>query len=279
MNDCPKVTIITPIHRDRNTLLQTIESVCTQTYPNIQYIINDDGPYCVDDSISDTVAAYGTIKEFRLIHNQENMGISYTLNRAIEESDGEYVFNIADDDCFYDENVIMDWVQEFIRTGALVMTAKRAVYDNSMSEELGIDPPQIMIDRINNLSCMELFEQMSGHNYISGCVTAKKRELFDEWYGKYIEDYRTIEDYPSNMLLLRNEVKIFFFDRIVLKYRSGGASSAVNIDKLYFEESDRIFYREIYPYVRSKLRALFKYHWWKHSVRKYKKMSKQQSRS
>ena len=248
--------------------METVASVCKQNYPDIQYIIVDDGPNCVDDEITQYIEGFDSITDFILLRNPGNMGISYSLNRAIDVASGEIIFNIADDDCFYDNNVIKDWVSEFIKTGAMAMTAFRAVYDNAMSKQLRIEPTDKIVEKIRALSNEELFEEMTGYNYIFGCVTAKRRQLFDEDYGKYNPDYRTIEDYSSNMILLRNGVRFVFFDRIVLKYREGGNSSVTSINKAYLKESDMLFRREILPFTKSKIKAIAKYWNWKHGLKK-----------
>ena len=267
----PAVTIITPVYKKRGTLQDTVRSVCNQTYPFIQYLIVDDGPGSVEDNIVDFIHSLNEKVDVKVIHNDENRGTSYSLNKAIKESYGEYVFNIADDDCFSSDNVITDWVSDFIRTGAEVMTAKRAVYDRTMTIKDRIEPPESVTEMIKTLSNKDLFDEMSGYNLIFGSVTAKKRTIFDKPYGLYDERYRIIEDYSSNMLLLRNGVKFVFFDYIVLNYRSGGISSIEGIDKAYLRESDMIFKNEILPFVSSKFKAIRKYRRWKKTLMKEKK--------
>ena len=267
----PKITIITSIYKRRETVKDTIKSVCSQTYPSIQYIIVDDGPQSVDDEIADFIHSLNDGIDVKIIRNDSNRGTSYSLNRAVGESEGEYIFNISDDDCFSDDNVIMDWVSEFIKTGADVITAKRAVYDITMTNMEGIEPSDSVAEKIKTMSCKELFDEMSGYNYIFGCVTAKRKSLFDKPYGRYNEKYRIIEDYSSNMILLRNNVTILFFDRVVINYRKGGISSAEQINKTYLKESDEIFRKEILPYVSSKLKAIRRYRKWKKDVLSFKK--------
>lgn len=263
----PKVTVITPVYRKRETIMDTIKSVCTQTYPDIQFIIVDDGPYSVDESIGDYIESFNTISDYLIIHNERNMGTSFSLNRGVEESKGDIIFNIADDDCFYDSDVIMDWVMEFTKTDAEVITCKRAIYDKTLLHFDRIDPSDEVFEKIKTMTNQELFDEMSGYNLIFGSVTAKKRSLFEKPYGKYSTDYHIIEDYSSNMVLLRNGVKFYFYDRVAIKYREGGVSSAGNIDSVYLKESNRLFKREILPFVSSKIKSIYKYERWKMGVK------------
>ncbi len=113
-------------------------------------------------------------------------------------------------------------------------------------------------------------EKMSGYNLIFGCVTAKKRSIFED-IGYYNPSYTLIEDYPYNMKLLRNGIKIQTYDRIVINYSKGGISDIDCIDSKYLIESDIIFENEIKPYVRNKLLALYKYNRWKKIVSRNKR--------
>ncbi len=260
--ECPLVTIITPVYRYRPTIKECIQSVMSQDYCKIEYIIIDDGPGSVDE---DEIKPWLTRNDVsvKIIHNEKNEGISETLNIGIRNSSGDIIFNLADDDEFYDSQVIKDWVNQFIKTGAEVITARRSIIVNGVEES--VSPSLRQIKMIERKSCRLLLETMSGHNDIFGSVTAKRRSLFEAGYY-YNPNYRLIEDYPHNMLLLRNKKKIHTYDRIVIKYRVGGISDKANINEKYLEESDRIFDNEILPYVRCKMLALHKYRKWKKSI-------------
>ncbi|MDE7372946.1 MAG: hypothetical protein K2N18_02675 [Clostridia bacterium] len=124
---------------------------------------------------------------------------------------------------------------------------------------------------------------MSSYNIIFGCCTARTKANY-ELLGGYDEQYPLIEDYPSNMKLLRQGVKILYWDRIVINYRSGGISSQGNISDNYLEESDKIFNHEILPYVSNKKKARKNYSKWKKGtkitkdrLRLAKKLNKEKS--
>ena len=130
-----------------------------------------------------------------------------------------------------------------------------------------IQPSFKQLEKIQKMTCEKLLENMSGYNLIFGSVTAKKRVVF-ETIGYYDSQYMLIEDYPYNMKLLRSGVKISTFDRIVIRYSTGGISDKKNIDRKYLDESDKIFRNEIKPYVKHKYLSLFKYNRWKRKVKK-----------
>ena len=72
-----------------------------QDYEKIEYVIIDDGPYSVDDNIVMQWATREDI-DFKIIHNEVNKGVSEALNIGIHNSEGEIIFNLADDDTFFD---------------------------------------------------------------------------------------------------------------------------------------------------------------------------------
>lgn len=261
----PMVTIITPVYKKRNTIIESINSVLLQDYSKIEYIIVDDGPNSViDDELLPLF--FNSPIELHIMHNKINMGTPYSLNKAISAASGDYVINLADDDVLIDSKVVSDWVHEFIVSGADIITAKCAMYDDTLDNLLQFLPSSKDIESIKNSTPEELFELMVGHNFILGSITAKTRSFLLTEIGMYNEMYHIIEDYPSIMVALRNNIHVHFFDRIVIKYRDGGISSPPNINGKYLRESDLIFRREILPYTRHKIKAFASYRRWKRSV-------------
>lgn len=269
-NDTPRVSVITTVYKNRYTLNDAVLSVITQDYPNIQYIIVDDGPNSVCDTDIDKLVSHSTLKPI-IIHNKENLGISAALNEAMNLAEGEYIFNLADDDIFYDSQVISDWVHEFLISKANVIYARYAAYSQDLCTEQFIGPTEQIVTNVCNLNSQDLFELCAGHNIILGCSVAKKRTFID-LIGGYDTKYRLIEDYPMILRTLRNGERIHFFDRIVIKHRVGGISAPKNIDKAYFLESDEIFKIEILPYVNSKFKAYKKYIQWKRNIKKIQRI-------
>jgi GT2 family glycosyltransferase len=265
----PLVTVVTSVYRKRESIFECIESVCIQRYPKIEYILIDDGPNSVDEAeIRPYLDSSENIIRYTIVHNCENLGISSSLNVATNLSEGKYVFNLADDDCFYDQNVLGDWVEEFERTGADIITAKRAVFDGKLSIQKRIDPDEKTIKHLVFDSPSQLFEKMCAHNIIFGCSTAKSRKILTQY--PYDSRYRIIEDYPVALRMLRKGIKIYFYDRIVIRYREGGTSNVCNIDRAYMKESNRIFMRDVLPYAHKKIKAILAYLRWKRSMKKQK---------
>ncbi|MDE6302433.1 MAG: glycosyltransferase, partial [Clostridia bacterium] len=261
----PLITVITPSYNNAATIFQTIDSVLSQDYPFIQYIISDDHS---ENFRREDIENYihrnnrGNIVEVLVQQTPKNLGISGNLNSAFSHAKGQYIFNVAADDTFYCDTILTEWVQEFEKSGAQVITALRAVCDEHLEKVLYIAPSAKEINIIKNSTPSQLFEAMSGRNMVFGCCTARTKQSYELING-YDEKYPFIEDYPANMKLLRANIPILFWNRIVINYRIGGISSSGRINDAYLKMSEEIFDNEILPYSKNKKRAKREYKLWR----------------
>ncbi|MDO4973577.1 MAG: glycosyltransferase [Eubacteriales bacterium] len=267
MTDKPLVTLLIPVYNSPD-LFCALESVRKQTYRPLQFILINDCSLNFDEQ---RVRTYFAAPEkdftFLLLQNEKNLGTVRSLNRGLALADGKYIFNLASDDAFFDENVLADWVAAFEQTDFDLLTARRAVYDRSLEKVLTVLPTEKAITRIKSASGQELFEYLAKENQVSGACTAWRAESL-RGLGLFDEHYRLIEDYPAYLKLLREGGKIGFFDRIVVRYRSGGGSAeGQSVSEDFAHDFIEIFQREIIPYVKKPLLAKARIARWKKSVR------------
>lgn len=90
--DYPKVTIITPTYNRADLLPEVIESVLNQNYPNLQYVIVDDGS---TDNTREVVTRYGS--QITYVY-QENKGEAGAVNTGWALAEGEFTCIINSDD-------------------------------------------------------------------------------------------------------------------------------------------------------------------------------------
>jgi len=100
------VTIGIPAYRVENYIRRTMESVLSQIYPNIEFLIIDDGS---DDK---TLEVIKSIKkshprggDIRILSHDSNLGVSETRNHIIDEAQGDYLYFVDSDDMI-DSNTI-----------------------------------------------------------------------------------------------------------------------------------------------------------------------------
>ena len=94
----PRVSVIIPCYNVERYIAQTVQSVLTQTYQDLEIILVD------DHSTDGTLALVRQVadRRLRLFSNPENRGPSYTRNRGIAEARGEWLAILDSDDWWAD---------------------------------------------------------------------------------------------------------------------------------------------------------------------------------
>ncbi len=257
------VTVITAAYNS-DYIMESINSVLNQTYSKIQYIIIDDGSQYF--SMSKVEKFIEINKRYNLVgyiilQNDKNIGTVKTLNKGIKLSKGEYIFNLAADDVFMNNDVIKGWVSKFKKERVQILTGIRVVYDITLNNMKCILPTADEIKILESGDSRKVFKRLLKSNFILGCCTAMSKELINE-IGLYDEEYFLLEDYPLMLKLSRKGIKIGFWNQPVVKYRLGGVSTPEKFNPIYQHDSKLVLEKEILPYVRHPFYARVLYTKW-----------------
>ena len=98
----PLVTVIIPSYNHGQYIKQAIESVLSQSYSNIEIIINDDGS---TDNSHEIISQYKNIQNIHIILNKINRNQGVVLNESIAMSNGEYICILPSDDWFLKDKI------------------------------------------------------------------------------------------------------------------------------------------------------------------------------
>lgn len=112
MYDIGKVSLIVPIYNSAMYLSHCIESICHQSYKNIELILVNDGS--TDNSL-EICKYYSNKYDFIKIITQKNSGVSAARNAGIRISTGEY-FTFVDSDDWLDNETVkiaLDYLQKY----------------------------------------------------------------------------------------------------------------------------------------------------------------------
>ena len=93
-----KVSVIMSAYNNQEFVSQAIESILNQTFANFEFIIVNDGS---SDNTEKIIAQYQKRDSRIIIINQENNGLTKSLNTAIHNAKGEYVARQDADDVSY----------------------------------------------------------------------------------------------------------------------------------------------------------------------------------
>ena len=88
----PLVTVITPTYNRADFIVETVESVLGQNYPNLEYLVIDDG------STDDTEKRLAPYLDRLTYLRHDNMGETKTVNKGYRLARGEYVMVVNSDD-------------------------------------------------------------------------------------------------------------------------------------------------------------------------------------
>lgn len=131
---CPLVCICIPTYNAAATIRETLESICTQTYPNLVVHISD------NLSTDDTLNIVESIEDSRItIHRHtENIGGEGNFNRCIEYAEGKYTAIFHADD-IYESTMVASQVaflEAHPRAGAVFTEASLINETGSMIGEI-----------------------------------------------------------------------------------------------------------------------------------------------
>lgn len=100
-----KISIVMSAYNEKEDyLIKSIESILSQTYTNIEFIIVLDNPQNVE--LKQILEKYAlNDKRIKIIINEKNMGLAMSLNRAIESAQGEYIARMDADDIAFKERL------------------------------------------------------------------------------------------------------------------------------------------------------------------------------
>ncbi len=97
----PVVSIVTPTYNQASFLPETIESVLAQTYPNVDYVVLDDGS---TDETPEILERYRSERGLST-ERHENIGQTATINKGWAASDGDIIAWLNSDDLLNPEAV------------------------------------------------------------------------------------------------------------------------------------------------------------------------------
>lgn len=93
----PLLSVIVPVYNVKPFLRKCVESILTQTYPNIELILVDDGSTDGSGELCEELVYEAGQSAIRLVH-KPNGGLSSARNRGLSAASGELVSYVDSDD-------------------------------------------------------------------------------------------------------------------------------------------------------------------------------------
>lgn len=208
-----KVSIIIPCFNQEKYIIEAIESALNQTYRNIEILCINDGS--TDNSskvIKEFVDKYKNIVFFDL---EENKGVVYARNLAIDASTGEYILPLDADDTI--EPTYVEKAVEILNNkpeiGIVYCKAKKFGIKNK-----AWNLPDFNIDAF-------LYD-----NCIFNCALFRKKDFFNA--GKYKENMvNGCEDWDLWLSIIELGLKPYRINEVLFNYRQHGKSRSTDVNK------------------------------------------------
>jgi glycosyltransferase involved in cell wall biosynthesis len=206
-----KVSIITVSFNSAKTIADTIESVLSQDFPQIEYIVVDGGSK--DDTVS-------IIKRYQdhISHwvSEKDQGMYDAMNKGIAMATGDVIGILNSDDVYMNTHIVSELME--------LMQSQRAQV---------VFADLILVDQENPQKVLRYYD--SGHfhpnKFKYGWMPAHptvfvKRELY-EAVGNFSITYQIAADYEMLIRILAiQRARYAYLPKPVVRMRSGGASTA-----------------------------------------------------
>lgn len=216
------VSVVVLSYRSAGTIIETLESIKKQTYPNIELIITDD---CSPDDTVDVVRKWmsgneGALTAIKLVTSDRNTGLPANINRGLRVAKGKYYKGIAGDD-YMTEDAIESYVA-FCEKNPGAFPIARVKLFGGKNPDAEYSDVQAYCDRCYEFAQKDYDEQyrllLVQNRIVAPSATFYTMDFIRK-VGGYDESYRWFEDYPMNLRAMHEGYRFGLVDRQLVWYR------------------------------------------------------------
>ena len=195
-----------PVYNGEKYLKEAIDSILNQTYINFELIIINDGS---TDNSKNIIISYD---DRRIIHvEQENIGLSRTLNKGISYCNGEFIARMDMDDISISSRFMNQYLFFKTHPNISVLGGAFEYIDNNgkyLGRSFSITKPFLIKKKLLNSGCVVCHPS----------VMMRRKDLLDVGgYSEIIGD--RYSDYHLWVKFIKKGFKIQNTSKILLKYR------------------------------------------------------------
>ncbi|QIB68173.1 glycosyltransferase [Aminipila butyrica] len=262
MNNEDLVSVIIVSYNSENTIMQTLESIKSQTYNKVELIITDDAS---SDNTVELCKQWIANNQQRfiqceLIVSKENCGVAGNCNRGIEKALGEYIKLIAADDI-----LINNYLEDMINGMGDHDIAFCYEYLFCESEELEKDVKYLKVApeslETYRLSYKELYKKQLVRNDFNAPTALIRSRVFKS-IGGYDENYPFMEDLPFWLKCVKTKQKICFVEIYGVFYRRSMKSISRGVSEFGIDvenEKQKKFKSDYDRFLKLRKKEMFKH--------------------
>ena len=218
-----KISIITVCRNVKDKLMKTVESVCHQTYSNIEYVIIDGA------STDGTLAMLQEYKVYKniYVYSESDFGIYNAMNRGITKVSGHYVYFLNAGDILYNEFVIETVVAHIEDITVIYFGKVCLVYADGLKQIQDFDKKSGSLEE-------KLYRgEMPCHQ----SIFSPRNALINH---KFREEYKMRADFEWLLYSINRGYECKAIPVIISCYDVNGASSRLKNNKLLQREGQMI---------------------------------------
>jgi len=206
-----KVSIITAVYNNKETIQDAIDSVLNQSYKNIEYIIIDGAS--IDGTI-ETIKSYGD-KITKFI-SEPDRGIYDAMNKGVALATGDVIGILNSDDFYIDEHVIEKVINIFQEEKV-----------DSVYADLVFVKPNNLDKTIRYYNSSKFNPSKFAYGWMPAHPTFFVKQKIYKKYGVFKTDYKIAADYEILVRFLEKyKISYYYIQLPIIKMRIGGVSTS-----------------------------------------------------
>jgi glycosyltransferase involved in cell wall biosynthesis len=206
-----KISIITVVYNNVQSIRSAIESVLSQNYNDIEYIVIDGAS---TDGTLEIINEYSS--KISIIESEKDHGIYDAMNKGINRASGEIIGILNSDDLYYNCNILELIANEFNNDKLLDVLYGDLVYVDKK------DINKVVRKWISSDYDSSFFERGEVPPHPSLFL---KKEVYNT-IGLFNLEYKLASDYEFMLRVFKLHVfKIKYINKILVKMRLGGATN------------------------------------------------------
>jgi glycosyltransferase involved in cell wall biosynthesis len=205
-----KVSIITVVLNNKETVKDAILSVGTQDYHDVEHIVIDgksmDGTQSVIDKYRDMLA---------IVISERDNGIYDAMNKGLRLASGEIIGFLNSDDVYANENIVSE----------VVAIVEQMKVDAVFGDLVYVTPKDL-----NHIVRYYQSKNFSPKSLYTGIMPAHPtlflRKAVYEKYGYFNTDYRIAADFEFAVRIFKDyNLSYYYIPKTMVKMRTGGTST------------------------------------------------------
>ncbi|MES2604945.1 MAG: glycosyltransferase family 2 protein [Pseudomonadota bacterium] len=203
-----KVSVITAVRNNRDTIAAALNSVLAQTYADVELVVIDgastDGTLAVLESYRDKLA---------VLVSERDAGIYDALNKGIARATGDVIGFLHADDLLADTTVLA-------RIAEVMASGVEGVYGDLLYVRKQ-DPSQT----VRYWRSRPYTPDLLARGWMPAHPTLYLKRAVYQRHGNFNTSYRIAADYDFMLRILAAGISVSYIPQVLVKMRIGGASN------------------------------------------------------